>query len=389
MKEVSPHNSDNPDKGRTKDAKYAKYADETTVVEIVETVGIRSHTDIVEASAEASGEASIAPAQPPARDRHPVLVYLASLSEGSRRTMRASLEIISGFISSGRAGAETLPWHELRYQHTAAIRSELAGKYKPATANKMLSAMKGVIKECWRLGYITAEERERATDLSPIKGSTLPKGRSLSPGERKALFDACAEDEKPVRGARDAALLAILYVCGLRRSEASGLDLSDYDPREGSLRIRAAKGNKERMTYATGGAAEAIEGWLFHRRHEPGPLLWPVQKNGELIERRIHPQTVYDILARRAKEVSSGDFSPHDFRRTFVGDIIDAKGDLSTAQKLAGHSSPETTSRYDRRGERAMKEASSELHVPYRAPRTPSRPGKRTSSTDQDTDEEG
>lgn len=325
-------------------------------------------------------ESALAPTRPPAQDRHPALVYLASLSEGSRRTMRASLDIIAGFISSGEANAQTLPWHELRYQHTAAIRSALAEKYKPATANKMLSAMKGVIKECWRLGYISAEERDRATDLSPVRGQTLLKGRSLSPGERKALFESCAEDEKPVRGARDAALLAILYVCGLRRAEASGLDLSDYDPREGSLKIRAAKGNKERFTYATGGAAEALEGWLEYRGREPGPLIWPVQKDGQLIQRRIHPQTVYDILARRAKEVSSGDFSPHDFRRTFVGDIIDAKGDLSTAQKLAGHSSPETTSRYDRRGERAMKEASSELHVPYRAPR---KSGTQTSSEDE------
>lgn len=38
------------------------------------------------------------------------------------------------------------------------------------------------------------------------------------------------------------------------------------------------------MTYATGGAAEAIEGWLEYRGDEPGPLLWPVQKNGELVK---------------------------------------------------------------------------------------------------------
>ncbi len=186
---------------------------------------------------EESTSSNLLPARPPAQDRHPALVYLASLSEGSRRTMRASLETIASLVSSDQADAWNLPWHELRYQHTAAIRSELAERYAPATANKMLSAMKGVIKECWRLGYISAEERDRAMDLSPVKGSTLPKGRSLSPGERKALFDACAEDEKPVRGARDAALLAILYVCGLRRSEASGLDLSDYDRREGSSKL--------------------------------------------------------------------------------------------------------------------------------------------------------
>ena len=60
------------------------------------------------------------------RGHHPARVYLASLSEGSRRTMRTSLENIAALVSEERANALTLPWQNLRYQHTAAIRSELA-----------------------------------------------------------------------------------------------------------------------------------------------------------------------------------------------------------------------------------------------------------------------
>ncbi len=320
---------------------------------------------------ERAGGTALAPAAtvPPA-DLHPARVYLASLAPGSRRTMRAALENIAGLVSTGEAGALTLPWHELRYQHTAAIRAALAEKYAPATANKMLSALRGVIKECWRLGYIGAEDRDRACDLDPVRGKTIPKGRALTSGERKALFDWCAEDEKPARGARDAALLAVLYVCGLRRGEIPGLELSDFDPDTGELKVRHGKGAAQRTVYATGGAEEAIKGWIEHRGDEPGPLFWPVLKSGKPTKRRISDQTVYDVLRRLRSQTGSKDFSPHDFRRTFVGDVIEAK-DISVAQQLAGHASPETTARYDRRGERAKKEAAEALHVPYRAPRKP------------------
>jgi site-specific recombinase XerD len=206
--------------------------------------------------------------------------------------MSAALENIAGLVSAGEADALTLPWHDLRYQHTAAIHSVLAEGYAPATANKMLSALRGVIKECWRLGYIGAEDRDRACDLDPVRGKTIPKGRALTSGERKALFDWCAEDEKPARGARDAALLAVLYVCGLRRGEVPGLDLSDFDPDTGELKVRHGKGAAQRVVYATGGAEEAIRGWISHCGEEPGPLFWPVLKNGKPTKRRITDQTV-------------------------------------------------------------------------------------------------
>ena len=310
------------------------------------------------------------------RDENPVLAYLARLSPGSRRTMRASLETIARLASGGEVGALDFPWWLLRYQHSEAIRGRLAETYAPATANKMLSAMKGVLKSCWRLGLMTAEERDRASDIEPVRGTRLPPGRSIPRGELRSLFEVCAQEANDprmrARGIRDAAMLALLYVGGLRRTELASLRLSDYDPEERTVRIRG-KGNKERQVYAEGGADLLLSAWLELRGDPAGPLFLPVRKDGLVQHADAHgekksslsDQAVYKTVKRRHREAKIKDVSPHDFRKTFVGDLLDAIGDLSTVQKLAGHSDPATTARYDRRGERAMREAASHLHVPH------------------------
>src|SRR5450432_1571055 len=81
----------------------------------------------------------------------PAHVYITRLGSGSRRTMSEALNTIAAIVTSGRADLETMPWSALRYQHTAAVRSALMEKYKPSTANKMLAALRGVLKECGRL----------------------------------------------------------------------------------------------------------------------------------------------------------------------------------------------------------------------------------------------
>ena len=60
------------------------------------------------------------------------------------------------------------------YQHTQAARTALAGRYAPATANRMLAALRGVLREAWRLGQLGAEELARATDLATVHGLVLP-----------------------------------------------------------------------------------------------------------------------------------------------------------------------------------------------------------------------
>jgi integrase len=299
-----------------------------------------------------------------AAERNPAVVYLARLAPTGRRAMAQALEAMARMASGGRAGLESFPWASLRYGHTQAIRTALAGRYSPATANRHLAALRGVLREAWRLGLMDAEAYRRAADLPSVRGETLPRGRALSAGELRALFDACRADQTPA-GARDAALLAVLYGAGLRRSEVVSLDLADYDQESGALTVRAGKGRKDRVAYATNGSRRALQAWLAVRGTDPGPLFLPVRKGGTVENRRMTDQAVLVILAKRAKQAGVRSFSPHDMRRTFISDLLDAGADISTVQHLAGHANVQTTARYDRRGEAAKKKAAELLHVPF------------------------
>jgi integrase/recombinase XerD len=75
---------------------------------------------------------------------------------------------------------------------------------------------------------------------------------------------------------------------------------------------------------------------------------------------------VYAILQVRALKTGVKLFSPHDLRRTFVSDLLDAGADIVKVAKMAGHDQVQTTARYDRQGEEVKKKAFKLLHVPYR-----------------------
>ncbi len=312
-------------------------------------------------------EVSLSPLPSPAPlDRNPAAVYLATFpSKESRRTMATALETLAALLSGGKATAGEIPWGALRYAHTAALRAALLQRYRPATVNKHLAALRGALKQAVRLGAMTMGEYQAATDFKGVKGDTLPRGRALTPGEVRALAHTCMEDPGPA-GARDLAVLALLYGCGLRRAEAVGLDRAGVDLETGVVTVRGGKGRKDRTTHLPPGAMQALAAWVASRGPEPGPLLCPVDKAGRIQIRPMTAQAVYLALQKRAAEASVGAFSPHDLRRTFVSDLLDAGADLATVQKLAGHADPSTTARYDRRGEAAKAKAAGLLVFPYR-----------------------
>jgi site-specific recombinase XerD len=338
-------------------------------------------------------ESGLILSQPQPLEQNAAAVYIASLAaETGRRTQAQALRVVAQALG---VEFERVNWSALRYQQTVAIRAKIAARYSPASANKILSALRQTLKQAWLLGQMTAEEYSRAIELEPVTGETLPTGRELSQGEILALMTTCREDTNQNAGTRDAAIIGLMYAAGLRRNEVVKLDLANYDPETGRL-ILTGKQNKQRAAYVTNGAADALNDWLAIRGTQLGPLFVEVNKGGRvLVERQtmvVKPfrkiggaevpnkkadttiyrggamtsQAIYNMLAKRAQEAGIKNFSPHDVRRTFISHLLDAGADIATVSKMAGHASVQTTARYDRRPEEAKRKAAELLHVPYR-----------------------
>ena len=330
--------------------------------------------------------------KPQPSDQNPAAVYIDSLpAETGKRSQAQALRVIARMLNTDM---DHLNWGALRSQHTAALRAKIAHVYSPATANRMLSALRQTLKQAWLLGQMTAEEYNRAVELKPVTGKTLPAGRELSTAEIEAIMNACQDDHTPA-GIRDASIIGIMYSAGLRRDEVVRLSVSDLDPETGMLVIPGRR-NKQRTAYITNGTADALNDWIAIRGSKPGALFVEVNKGGKvLIEREsmivkpfkkiggmdvpnkkagqtifrggaLTSQAIYNMLDKRAQQADIKNFSPHDLRRTFIAHLLDAGADITTVSKLAGHANLQTTARYDRRPEETNRKTAELLHVPYK-----------------------
>lgn len=288
-------------------------------------------------------------------DQDPAAVYISALgTEKSRRSQLSALKTIAAELGTT---PDRVPWPSLRYQHTNALRARLVERFAPSTANRLLAALRGVLREARRLGQMSAEDCVAACDLRPAKGSRLPAGRALTRNEVRRLFRAC--DADPKAGKRDAALLAVQFGGGLRRAEVVGLDLADWNATDSSLKVRG-KGGKERLSFVVSGRPQ-LDSWLQQRGNDEGPLFVAVSRGGNLLRHRLSDHAILLILRRMAERANVAAFTPHDLRRSALTRLLEEGVDLAAAQKFAGHSSPVTTARYDRRPDEAIRVAASKI----------------------------
>ena len=266
--------------------------------------------------------------------------------------------------AAGGEGA-SLDWATLDEDAVRWLRSELAERYAPATVNKTLAAVRGLLRVYRREGRISEQQYQAVARVGPMSDFRRRDSRALRDAEVAALFDSCADDPTAA-GRRDAALVAILLTGGLRSEELTELDAGDVRAPQRRLVVRSDLTGRGRELELSAPAVAALRDWLAVRGPDAGPLLCPVDKGGTIRLRRLTATAVLGILQRRAKAAGIEPVSARDLRRSLIVRLIAAGCALPVVRDRVGHLSWLTTAAYRELAADLAKLGAVTLELPYR-----------------------
>jgi len=273
------------------------------------------------------------------------LLHLQAERHASPHTRKAYQNDLAGLLAFARA-RESNATEDVRAVDILLLRGWLGGLARTHAASSMARKLAAV--RTW-MHWL---RRRRVIASCPADELATPKVRRglptlLSVDSAKEVVEAPREDSP--RGARDRAILEVLYGSGLRVSEVCGLDRDAVDLEAGTARV-LGKGDKERLVPLGSHSVAALRRWLETRESlvrgkggilEPRALFLTV--SGKRMNRRaVHAlvQTYGTLGAGRA------DLHPHALRHTCATHMLDGGADLRAIQEMLGHASLSTTQRY-------------------------------------------
>ena len=268
--------------------------------------------------------------------------FLAELARGnaSPHTLRSYGADLRQFLEYFSPTGETPPHPRAIGQ--LEIREWLAGLYDrnlaAVTMNRKLAALRMFFAFLHREGVVPFNPARLVNSRKTPK--KLPA--VITEERANALIDGLESAAAQLYPARDRAIFELLYGCGLRASELTGLDLADVDRAERWLRVRG-KGRKERQAPFGSKAAEALDRWLAARADLARDNALFVNRRG----RRLSPRGLQYIVKFYAR-LLAGDSSlhPHALRHAFATHLLSDGADLRSIQELLGHARLTTTQKY-------------------------------------------
>jgi integrase/recombinase XerD len=278
---------------------------------------------------------------------HLVLDFLAYL-EFERGLSRNTLDAYrSDLLQYGSfLGARGLGALEAEHGDLSAFLAELAADRPGRAASAPTTVQRKVA--CLRSFYRHLR-REEVLDRDPTADLKAPRRSQRLPQvlSRDEVAHLLRQPQGTAPGAlRDRALLELMYACGLRASEAIGLDVGDVDLEAGVLRARG-KGSKERLVPIGSKALAAIRVYLARGRP---PLVGPSEDPRLFVNLRgsgLTRQGLYKIVQRHARTAGLADrMSPHTLRHTFATHLLAGGCDLRSVQEMLGHADIATTQIY-------------------------------------------
>jgi len=226
----------------------------------------------------------------------------------------------------------------------------------PATIHRKSACLRSFYRHLRRDGLLDTDPT--ATLSTPRRSRKLP--HVLTRGEIEKLLSQPRGTEPAAL--RDRALLELMYACGLRASEAIGLELMDVDIQEGVLRARG-KGSKERLVPIGQAALRALGMYLERGRPAlvkgaPEAHLFVNFRGGQLTR-----QGLYKIVRRHAVTAGLADrMSPHTLRHTFATHLLAGGCDLRSVQEMLGHADVSTTQLYTHLSSERLKDVYFRAH---------------------------
>ncbi len=242
---------------------------------------------------------------------------LAQFAQGAGREWRRDPEPVRDFVNALRRGGRR---DTTQARKVAAIRSFYGFALREGIATRDVAALLD----------------------APRPGRYLPD--VLSTEQVVRILDAPPPDDPA--GIRDRAILELLYACGLRVSELTGLDTDRLDLPRKELRV-IGKGNRERRVPMGDEARERLhryvsgprEGWT---RSKPTPAVFVSQRGKRLVR-----ESVYRLVRHWAEAAGiDAKVTPHTFRHSFATHLLEGGADLRVVQTLLGHASISTTQLY-------------------------------------------
>jgi len=217
--------------------------------------------------------------------------------------------------------------------------------YSPSTINQRLAALRKLAREAALNGHLAPEAAAGVTQVPGIKQRGARAGNWLTREQAQALLDL--PDPATLKGKRDRAILALLLGCGLRRAEATGLDVASLDQRDGRWVIPDLYGKHGRLRTVPvpGWVKQAVDLWTEAAGLTAGRLLRSMNRHGQLSGESLSPNAILSLVGSYGAQLGVK-LQAHDTRRTCAKLCRAAGGDLEQIQLLLGHASIQTTERY-------------------------------------------